>query len=229
MAFMTKEEIRRRQRETMKIVRILDDVDWVYGPKARVKRHERSEWAQKALSGGTLQAVGARPPKWIESRIEALPPGATLCFNLCERQVGNVPQGAMAFEEILKEFGKRERGVAFSELVRGYIKKKFDNVQSKAAEAAHLDPQVVNRIYNDVYKKGKGTDQRTVIALGLAFKLTLDEVTEFMRIAGYAFSDSDEDRLIKLCFKYKCYEISKIDAMLQAWQVKGLGSKPRHE
>ena len=227
--FMTKEEIRRRQRETMKIVKILDDVDWVYGPKARVKRHERSEWAQKALSEGTLQASGARPPKWIESRIEALPTGATLHFNLCECRGENVPQGAMAFEEILKKFGKRERGVAFSELVRGYIKKKFGNVQSKAAKAAHLDPQVVNRIYNDVYKKGKGIDQRTVIALGLAFELTLDEVMEFMRIAGYAFSDSDEARLLKLCFKYKCYEIYKIDAVLQAWQVKGLGSKPRHE
>ncbi len=227
--FMTKEELRRRQRETMKIVKILDDVDWVYGPKARVKRHERSEWAQKVLSDGKLQAGGARPPKWFESRIEALPPDAILRFNLCECRVENVTLGAVAFEEILKEFGKRERGVAFSELVRGYIKKKFNDIQSKAAKAAHLDPQVVNRIYNDVYKKEKGTDKRTVIALGLAFELTLDEVTEFMRSAGYAFSDSDEDRLLELCFKNKFYEISKIDATLQAMQVKGLGSKPRCE
>ena len=228
--FMTKEEVRRQQKETRTVVRILDDVDWVYGPKARVRRHERSAWAQKVLSGDTLQASGARPPKWIESQIEALPRGATLCFNLCACHMENVPRGTVTFEGILKEFGKRQRGVAFSELVRSYIKKKFNNKQSDAANAAHLDPQVVNQIYNDMYHHGgkkRGVSQRTVIALGLAFELTLVEVTEFMRSAGYAFSDSDDDRLLKLCFKNKFYEISKIDAQLQAMQAKGLGSKFR--
>lgn len=231
MAFMTKEAIRRQQRETMKIVKILDDVDWVYGPKARVKRHERSEWARKVLTDGTTsQTNGARLPEWLESRIGSLPFGATLHFNLCSCQVENVSSGAVTFEGILIEFGKRERGVAFSELVRRYIKEKFGNIQSGAAKAAHLDPQVVNQIYNDVHRhegKKRGVTKRTVIALGLAFRLTLEEVTEFMRIAGYAFSDSDEDRLLKLCFKNEFYEISKIDATLQSMQVKGLGSQQR--
>ena len=227
--FMTKEEIRRRQRETMKIVKILDDVDWVYGPKARVKRHERSEWAQKALSGGMLQAGGARPPKWIESRIEALPPGTTLCFNLCEShlhalRLEYVPASDV-FKKVLEEFGSRTCGVTFSSLVRHYIKEKFGGVQSRAAKAAWLDPQVVNQIYNAVHKHGekeRGVSKRTVIALGLAFQLTLDEVTEFMRSAGYAFSDSDEDRLFALCFKRKCYRISDISVQLEAMHLKGL-------
>ncbi len=246
MAFMTKEEIRRRQRETMKIVKILDDVDWVYGPKARVKRHERSEWAQKALSGGTLQASGARPPKWIASRIEALPSGATLCFNLCERQVENVAAVTSAekeaiFKRICEEFGilkeskkqKLDGQKSFPALVRHYIRTKFKGVQIRAAHAAHLDPQVVNQIYKAFLarngKKCRGGSKRTVIALGLAFELTFDEMVEFLRSAGYSFLDSDEDKLFELCFRRRFYEISKINELLLTIPAQELGSRSWRE
>ena len=247
---LTKKEIRQRRLETIKIAKMLDDVDWMYGPKSRIKRHERSEWIQKVLLDGVVCPVGGmRVPEWLAKQLEALPPNcnATLCFNLCEslpenagEQVVGVDRADPAllpevtFDDILKEFGERELGVEFSDLVRYYIKTKFDNVQSLAAKAAQLDPQVVNQIYNaklNARHQGKvrGVTQRTVIALGLAFELTLDEAEEFMRSAGFAFSDSDDDRLIKLCFKRRFYKISKINTVLQALQKDKIGSKPRCE
>ena len=253
--FLSKKEIKQGRLETMKIVRILDDVDWVYGKKSHVKRHVRSEWAQRALaSGEIIPADDGHLPVWLAKRLEALPsnPDAKLCFNFCEYlpekvdiesdeegvenglvRVGSGEVPKVTFEDICKEFGKRKHGVAFSELVRHYIKTKFNNKQSRAASAARLDPQVVNQIYNATYtsknkKKERGVSQRTVIALALAFELTLDEAEEFMRSAGYAFSDSEDDVLFKLCFRRRFYSISKIDGMLQAMQMKGLGSRIRN-
>jgi len=250
--FITQKELKRRRLEQMKLVRILDDVDWVCGRKARVKRHERSEWARKALAEGTLFPTGNwRLPEWIAKKLDELPSDgdATLCFNLCEYRPEDVfkesdrgnPVARLAYDDqdqrpvvtirdICKEFGKRSHGVEFSDLVRKYIKEKFNGVQARAASAAQLDPQVVNQIYNALYKSSsgkRGVEQRTVVALGLAFKLTFEEAEEFMRSAGYAFSDSVDDALLKLCFQRRFYSITDINTLLQSLQKKEIGSKFR--
>lgn len=241
MAFMFKDELRRLRLEKMRVVRILDDVDWVYGSKSRVKRHERSEWAQKSISEGRVLPKGElSAPRWLSKRSEALPKGgrATLLFSLCEYPQEEVLSpdyySRESFKKILRDFrdlSKRQNGVAFPELVRNYIKEKFGCNQARAAKAAQLDPQVVNQIYNAAPKKGRarGVSRNTVIALGLAFELKLEEAEKLMQSAGYAFSDSDEDILLKLCFRRQFYKISLINEVLRDLQVGELGSKTRRE
>lgn len=258
--FLSKKEIKERRLETMKIARILDDVDWMYGAKSRIKRHERSEWAQKVLaSGEVISSNSVQLPEWLAKRLEALPQncGAKLCLNLSEyplpeftgivdekRLTVNLlgmeadPDQVVTFEDIRKEFGNRKHGALFSDLVQYYVKTKFNNSQARTAQAAHLDPQVVNQIYNAqrIASRKKGrvarVSQRTVIALGMAFELTLDEAEEFMQSAGYAFSNTEDDVLFKLCFKRRFYSISKINELLQTIQMTELGtrvSKPKNE
>lgn len=236
MAFMMKDELRRLRLEKMRVVRILDDVDWVYGSKSRVKRHERSEWAQKSISEGRVLPKGElSAPRWLSKRSEALPKGgrATLLFSLCEYPQEEVLSpdyySRESFKEILSDFSKRQNGVAFSELVKDYINKKFGGNQARAAKAAQLDPQVVNQIYNARHGRRRGVSRNTVIALGLAFELKLKQAEELMQSAGYAFSDSDEDILLKLCFRRQFYKISLINEVLRDLQVGELGSKTRRE
>ena len=255
---VSKKALKRARSEEKKIVTILDDVGWARGKTARVKGHVRSKWAHDCLSddsgvsSGVLRTTDL--PEWLAKLIDGVPRNgdAWLEFNLCKnsaaflsdgefdvpnyqhalfcRVFGSPNTGEDPWKGLLKEFGERDCGVEFSQLVRKYIKEKFNDNQARAAQSAWLDPQIVNQIYNAVNKvrRGgavRGVSRETVIALAMAFKLTLNEADELMRSAGYAFSDSDEDQLFKLCFKYRFYSISKINEHLQTLQRKLLGSK----
>ena len=240
--FVTKAEIRRRRAEAKKIVRILDNLGWVDPANSRVKRHKRSEWAKKSLSAGEVLPVGDMgAPRWYTERVANLPSDATLHFNFFALDLSTetsaitpylgpapVSRDPASLLSDMEKFTAREFGVKFSRLVRHYIKEKFDGVQAGAARAAMVDPQLVNQIYNAELKpRGKrtrGVEKKTVIALGLAFKLTIEEAKEFLQSAGYAFSDSFEDQFFEQCFKERLHNISKINEALRIMQLPEIGS-----
>jgi len=240
--YLSKEEIKERRKELNFIVRLLDDVGWVYGEgsELHVHRHERSEWAQMALAGNGVVANGRALPVWLDKQLEVLPKGqdAVLCLSIVdgrrftpkeskELEFRDLVAGKDALREVVEEFSRRERGTRFPDLVRHYIKKKFGCNQAMAATAAHLDPQVVNQIYNSLDNPDRKVKRPTVIALAFAFRLDLVEAVEFLKAAGMSFSDSDEDQLFRLCFKRGFYKIDEINSILLTIQKKPLGSMLR--
>lgn len=239
---MTKKEMAQRRKELNFIVRLLDDVGWVYGEGAElhVRRHTRSEWAQMALAGKGVAANGRALPVWMNKQLEALPKeqDAVLCLRLDggqgfepeesnELEFRDLVAGKDAFREIVEEFGKRERGTKFPDLVRHYVKERFGGTQEAAAQKAHLNPQTVNQICSWKKDPNIRRERPVVFALAFAFRLNLAEAVEFLNAAGFSFSDCDDDQLFRLCFKRGFYDIDKINDVLLTIQKPPLGSQMR--
>lgn len=77
---------------------------------------------------------------------------------------------------------------------------------------AGLDRKLFSKIRsNEDYQPSK----RTVIALGLALHLCLDDMTDLLSRAGFALSNSSKaDLIIRYCIERKIFDIIHVDAIL---------------
>lgn len=92
---------------------------------------------------------------------------------------------------------------------------------------------------SEVYKKA-GIDRRhfskirsnkdyqprkqTVMALGLALKLKLCQMSEMLELAGFSLSSSDTgDLIIKFCIEKGKYDLMEVNEVLDYFGIKGLG------
>ena len=66
--------------------------------------------------------------------------------------------------------------------------------------------------------------RKTVIALEIALELTLDETSDLLSRAGYAFSPgSKADLIVEFCILNKIYDIFEVDMLLFKYGQPTLG------
>lgn len=87
---------------------------------------------------------------------------------------------------------------------------------------ANMTKQYFSHIRNNAnYKPTK----KEAISLGMALKLSLDEMRDFIGKAGYALSDSSKlDIIIKYCISQKCYDIIEVNQILFRFEQPLLGA-----
>ena len=87
---------------------------------------------------------------------------------------------------------------------------------------AQINKANFNKIKNIEGYKAKKT---TLIALGLALELPMDEMNELLNKAGYAFTNSSKlDLIVEYCIEHRLYDINQINKVLYSFDQELLGA-----
>lgn len=148
---------------------------------------------------------------------------------LCER-------GSSKSENLQKEIqslieAKKE---SFSQMVLRIIKKTHrDNVA--CYKAANVNKNIFSKILKDANcdENKDGTayvynpDKKIALAFSIALRLKLNEAEELLQKAGYAFSDSSQDIIVKTFIQKGIYDIDLVNQFLFRFNQPLLGSTAR--
>lgn len=87
---------------------------------------------------------------------------------------------------------------------------------------ANITRQLFSKIRsNRSYQPGKST----VLAFAFALHLTVDETSQLLASAGFAFSPSSRaDRAVRMCMQRDIYDIGDVNELLFRLDLKGLGA-----
>ena len=108
----------------------------------------------------------------------------------------------------------------FQTLLFRYIDKKKMR-DSDVYNKVHIDRRLFSKIRSDVnYHPSK----ETVILLGLALELDIDELINLLNSASYSLPMNNYfDLIIRFCFIENIYDVVKINEMLDSYNCKLLG------
>ena len=108
----------------------------------------------------------------------------------------------------------------FQTLLFRYIDEK-NMRDSDVYNKVHIDRRLFSKIRSDVnYHPSKDT----IILLGLALELDIDELINFLNSAAYSLPKNNYfDLIIRFCFIEKIYDVVKINEMLDSYNCKLLG------
>lgn len=121
--------------------------------------------------------------------------------------------------------------------IEDYIRRTKNNETFSTRLLKYIDES--GMLDSEVYKKA-GIDRRhfskirsnkdyqprkqTVMALGLALKLKLCQMSEMLELAGFSLSSSDTgDLIIKFCIEKGKYDLMEVNEVLDYFGIKGLG------
>ena len=148
---------------------------------------------------------------------------------LCER-------GSFKSENLQKEIQSliEEKKESFSQMVLRIIKKTHrDNVA--CYKAANVNKNIFSKILKDANgdENKDGTayvynpDKKIALAFSIALRLKLNEAEELLQKAGYAFSDSSQDIIVKTFIQKGIYDIDLVNQFLFRFNQPLLGSTAR--
>ena len=109
---------------------------------------------------------------------------------------------------------------SFSEMLIQYMEQ-INVKESDICWKANTTRQYFSEIKNNAdYKPTK----KEAISLGMALKLSLEEMSDFIGKAGYELTDNSKfDIIIKYCISQKCYDIVEINQILFRFEQPLLG------
>lgn len=122
----------------------------------------------------------------------------------------------LSLEEVLKRAQLKSFHVLLTELMQ---RRSLENKDVYAA--ANLDRKHFSKIINGTITPGK----RTVLALAVAMRLTLDETVDFLSHAGYALNPGDKfDIILQYFISIGNYDIFDINEQLFVYDQQQLGA-----
>ncbi len=148
-----------------------------------------------------------------------------LCeFSICESK--NLQKEIQSLIETKKE--------SFSQMVLRIIKETNRN-NVACYKAANVNKNIFSKILKDANgdENKDGTpfvynpDKKIVFAFSIALRLKLDEAEELLQKAGYAFSDSPLDIIVKTFIQKGIYDIDLVNQFLFRFNQPLLGSTAR--
>lgn len=107
----------------------------------------------------------------------------------------------------------------------------FEIVQSLSMSKAHFC--AVTHLGEEVYRRAEknvntNPSLRTIVAIARGLDLNIDTAETLMRLAGHAFSDSDEDQALKFCITgFSGRSIDEANEFLRSYHYKPLGTEQR--
>ncbi len=118
---------------------------------------------------------------------------------------------------------------AETESFRDVLLKKIADRELSNAEVykkAGLDRKYFSKIINPGQKNEKVPVKHTVMALGLALKMNLEEFEAFLKTAGYCIMTSDVyDLIVKYCVLNEIYNVIEVNILLNDNGLKSLDEK----
>ena len=113
---------------------------------------------------------------------------------------------------------EEEIGITTGKLLRTFLNKKGLDKDAIVYELSKIPPSTFNRLINNHNSIPK---KEILFKIGIILNLTLDEMTELLESAGYAFNPSDKrDIVVKKCFEKKVFNIIDINNCLSNNNVK---------
>ncbi len=132
-----------------------------------------------------------------------------VCGHFCE-----VPDEGFSFVDFVED-------ESFNECLRRIIREK-NLIESDVYKRANLTKQAFNGIYNE----GKVPKKNNVLALCIGLRLNIDEADDFVKKAGYSFSDGNKhDYIVRYFIENGIYDVFKINEILIHEDLPYLGSK----
>ena len=108
-----------------------------------------------------------------------------------------------------------------------YLKRVIKSKRLKYKEV--YDPAMITRQHFCRIVKGRDKERvctpskNTVYRIGLVLKLSLEEIHELLKTAGYTFKVGDRrDKLIIFCIKNKIYDFIEVEKYLEKHKVNSL-------
>ena len=106
----------------------------------------------------------------------------------------------------------------------------FQTLLFRFIDRTHLkDSDIYNRVNMDrrLFSKLRNPDyhpsKETVILLGLALELNLDELEDFLKSASYSLPTNNEyDLIIRFCFTKRIYDVIEVNNLLDEYGFKTL-------
>ena len=130
------------------------------------------------------------------------------------------------FDDDLEEGSEAEKELGLCELteLQKAIRRRKESFQEMMFRLidhqGFYDTEVYQRAWIDrkYFSKIRGGDipkKRTVMALCLSLRLDLDTAADFMRKAGYAFSNADvSDIIVSYCLEHAIYDLAVVNSVL---------------
>lgn len=88
-------------------------------------------------------------------------------------------------------------------------------------ERCFIDRKLISKIAKGNYHPSK----RTMLLLCIGLQLSVEEGEEFLRLAGYSFSNNDRmDLIIRFALKLSCYSLDAINEMLYEYNLQCIGA-----
>lgn len=165
--------------------------------------------------------------KYINENLEKNTRESTIRFSLKEREKSEPSQ------EEIKQFANENKNLfnslsmhinenndtGFLDKLFYYINRSGEN-DADIYRRAYIDRRLYSKIISD---KTYRTSKDTIISLGVALKLTLQELNDLLGSGGYALSHSSiRDLIIEFCFKRSLHDIDKINELLYYFKEKVL-------
>jgi hypothetical protein len=121
----------------------------------------------------------------------------------------------MEFQDLvvsIKKYIKKERNNA----VFNYLLSEFRAQKNISDVDLYKNAYIDRRIYSHIVTNRRyHPSKRTVIALGLALNLNLDEMSELLARAGFCLSNcSVFDLAVMYCIENKVYDVNTVNALL---------------
>ncbi len=113
------------------------------------------------------------------------------------------------------------RGKPFAKLLMERV-----NARGEKPSDVYKRANICKQHYSKIISKSTyHPSKQTVVAFAAALELTYDELTSWLRTAGYALSDADRfDLVITHCFLNKLTDVLKINALLYKYDLPLLGN-----
>ncbi len=123
----------------------------------------------------------------------------------------------------IKEFVEKiKEEQTFTSLLFSYIDKKGLK-DSDVYHKANIDRRLFSKIRSDNFYHPK---KETVIALGLALELTIQEFENLLESASYSLPKNNVfDLIIRFCVIEKIYDLIEVNALLSEYQIPLIGSE----
>ncbi len=101
---------------------------------------------------------------------------------------------------------------SFAQELVAFVKTKCNGMAPMAYKRAGVSRQVYSRIISSTYSR---VDKITAMRLCIGLQLNFDESTDFLKAAGYAFSDSlPLDAVFTYCIKNRFWNIFDVNRLI---------------
>ena len=190
------ESISSAEKELREIVGKIVPPEPVKDSGARFRRSLRTtEYPEVSFSRGDSEAESGENGYLPKARLTA----DDAAFNALLKQIKQIVDNP-----------KYEKSFALE--LRTYVRTRCNGIAPMAYKRAGISRQAYSRIISSAYSR---VDKTTAMRFCIGLQLSFDEATDFLKAAGYAFSDSlPLDAIFMYCIKNRFWNILDVNRLI---------------
>lgn len=142
---------------------------------------------------------------------------------------GSVPPSMNELKVLIQEKINR---LTRQQLVPGLIMKYERQLEARTGKRPKdFCPEIYvsKQLYSAIISRQKRYSKWTLIKISFGLQLNLQEATELLEAAGYAFNSGKMDTIIKTCLEIGYYDVSEIDELLYCHGLQTFNPEKENE